>query len=87
MRWADVGLRSSEAAGRYTGTVSTELGVLSGGLLWLALPEAGLAGTRSVVISWRWAEALLLLMVTDKENLHQRSDEEEEAAMLLAQKS
>lgn len=42
------------------------------------LPEFALSTSRSVVVGRRWAEALLTLVVTAKEELDQSSDQEEE---------
>lgn len=62
-------------------TNGTKLGILFSGILVLASEQssATTARTRGVVVGWRWTEALLLLVVTDKSDLHQSSQEEKES--------
>lgn len=74
--WAHLvsGSWSGEAA-------STELSIASrsrGGVLWLSLPELALAIAGSVVVLWRWAVTLLLLVVADQGKLHGSGDQEQE---------
>lgn len=65
-----------ERSGCNTSTGSAELGVLLGVLVLAAAS----AESRGVVVAWRWAVALLLLVVTDKNDLHESGDEEEDTA-------
>ena|ERR1700722_11181840 len=44
----------------------------------VASPEWRTTSTRCVVISWRWAVALLLLVMSDEEDLENGCDDEEE---------
>ena len=61
------------------GTSSGHLGISSVVDLLIALPEWSAAGTRSVIVGWRWAIALLFLVVADEEDLDNgRNDEEED---------
>lgn len=80
VRWANIVVsRSSKAS-----TNDTSLGVLSicvmGGSWATSATEPLDAATRGVVVGWRWAEALLLLVVAADEELHKSGDEEKTTA-------
>jgi len=72
-----VAIVSSVGAG--DGADSCHLGIVGVVCLGLAttLPEGGLAAALSVVVGGAWAESFLLLVVADKQELHDCSHEEE----------
>ena len=58
-------------------STTSQLSVTSGVIALLAVPEVTLARARRVVVSWRWAEALLLAVMTDERDLDQGGNDEE----------
>jgi len=60
-------------------TCSGQLGITGVVDSLVALPEWTSAGTRGVVVAWTWSVTLLLLVVTDKEDLNNGGEEEQEA--------
>jgi hypothetical protein len=70
-----VGVAGSEAASTNGSAGGTELGIL---VDLLAVPEVALGRARSVVVGWAGAEALLLLVLADKDDLHEGGDDEED---------
>jgi hypothetical protein len=69
-----VGVAGSEATTNSSAS-GTELSIL---VDLLAVPEVALGGTGSVVVRRAGTEALLLLVLADKDDLHESSDDEED---------
>jgi len=81
VRWTEVVVVGcGEGSGWNTSTDGTKLGILLGVLVLATEETATSAGAGGVVVVWRWAEALLLLVVTNKGDLHERCEDEEDSA-------
>jgi hypothetical protein len=70
-----VGVAGNEAAISNSSASGTELSILVDPL---AVPEVALGGTGSVVVGRAGTEALLLLVLADKDDLHEGGDDEED---------
>ena len=78
VRGADVGGVTGGESASCSGSDDILLGVPVGGLL-LAVPEITLGRATGVVVGRARAETLLLLVLADKEDLEESSDEEQES--------
>ena len=78
VRRADVGGVTGGESASCSGSDDILLGVPIGGLL-LAVPEVALGGATGVVVGRARTETLLLLVLADKEDLEESSDEEQES--------
>jgi len=70
-----VGIAGSETASSNSSASGAELSIP---VDLLAVPEVALGGTGSVVVGRAGTEALLLLVLADKDDLHESSDDEED---------
>jgi len=70
-----VGVAGNETTSSNSSASGTELSIL---VDLLAVPEVALGRTGSVVVGWAGTEALLLLVLADKDDLHESSDDEED---------
>jgi len=84
VRWAEICMVSMVSSSEATGTNSTKFSVLlvsSVGSHWASLAsEPFVSAAFGVVVGWRWAVALLLLVMTRKPKLHDSADEKEECS-------
>ena len=78
VRWANIGGVAGSKSARCSGSDHILLSVPVGSVL-LAVPEVALGRAAGVVVGRARAETLLLLVLADKEDLEESSDEEQES--------